>query len=315
MKLVSFSSHTLNYPRLGIVRGTAVIDVKLAGQALGLVVPDQMLDLLDNYAQSGPSLQVILAAAGDLDFSQVAIFNEPGIVHDLSAVALDAPIPHPRKNIACMAVNYRDHAQETAAIRNRSAEAAVAPILFTKAPTTINSPYGSIVIDPRVSTEIDWEVELGVIIGKAGKNIRAEDALEHVFGYTVLNDITARDLQARHKQFFKGKSLDGYCPMGPWIVTADEIVDPHNLVLQLRINGQLKQDGNTAQMIFSIPQIIETLSFGMTLEAGDIIATGTPGGVGFSRNPPEFLQPGDILESEIVGIGMMRNPIIGIISR
>ena len=309
MKLVSFS--TGNHPRLGLVRGSEVIDVQLAGQALGLTIADQMLDLLDNYAQSGPHLQAILSAAGDLDFSQVPAFAKSAIVHILSDVTLAAPIPRPRKNIMCMAVNYSEHAKETAAIRNRSAEAPVAPVLFTKAPTTVNSPYGPIVVDPQVSTEIDWEVELAVIIGTAGKNIHAEDALKHVFGYTVLNDVTARDLQSRHKQFFKGKSLDGYCPMGPWIVTADEVANPHNLPIRLRVNGELKQDGNTAQMIFSIPQIIATLSLGMTLEPGDIIATGTPSGVGFSRNPPEFLRPGDILESDIVGIGVIRNPIVG----
>ena len=168
-------------------------------------------------------------------------------------------------------------------------------------------------IDPAVSEEIDWEVELGVILGKGGKNIREEDAYAHVFGYCVLNDVTARDLQDRHRQYFRGKSLDGYCPMGPWIVTADEIADPQNLNLRLLVNGVSKQESNTSMMIFSIPKIIAVLSNGMTLEPGDIIATGTPSGVGFARNPPEFLKPGDVVEAEVQDIGTLRNPVVSAI--
>jgi 2-keto-4-pentenoate hydratase/2-oxohepta-3-ene-1,7-dioic acid hydratase in catechol pathway len=152
-------------------------------------------------------------------------------------------------------------------------------------------------------------VELGVIIGTGGKTISGKKALKHVFGYTIINDLSARDLQFRHKQFFLGKSLDGTCPMGPWIVTADEIPDPQNLKLRCRVNGVLKQDSNTRHMIFDIPAIIETLSLGMTLEPGDIISTGTPSGVGFARTPPEFLKPGDTLECEIEGIGVLRNRV------
>ena len=165
-------------------------------------------------------------------------------------------------------------------------------------------------IDPAVSVEVDWEAELAVIIGKTGKNVREEEAMNYVFGYTVLNDITARDLQRQHKQYFKGKSIDGYCPMGPWIVTADEVADPQRLPIRLRVNGVVKQEANTSMMIFSIRQIIAILSRGMTLEPGDIIATGTPSGVGFARNPPEFLKAGDIMETEVEGIGTMRNKVI-----
>jgi len=166
------------------------------------------------------------------------------------------------------------------------------------------------VIDPTVSDKIDWEAELAVIIGKTGKNIPEEEALSYVFGYTVLNDVTARDLQDKFKQFFKGKSLDGYCPLGPWIVTADEIPDPQQLSLRLRVNGVLKQEGHTSDMIYSVKTIISILSQGMTLEPGDIIATGTPSGVGFARNPPEFLKAGDVVETEIDGIGGLRNEVI-----
>jgi 2-keto-4-pentenoate hydratase/2-oxohepta-3-ene-1,7-dioic acid hydratase in catechol pathway len=312
MRLVSFATRALPNPHLGLVRDDEVVDVDLAGRALQVPVPDQMQDLIDGYETYRASLQTILAKAEGRHFSNVLTYREAGAVHALKDVTLAAPIPRPRKNIFCMAVNYSEHAKETALARGRSAEAPTQPVLFTKAPTSVNAPYGEIIIDPGVSSEIDWEVELGVIIGKGGKNIREEDALAHIFGYTVVNDVTARDLQSRHKQYFKGKSLDGSCPMGPWIVTADEIANPHALPLRLRVNGVIKQDGNSSQMIFSIPQIIAVLSLGMTLEPGDIIATGTPSGVGFSRNPPEFLRPGDVMEAEVEGIGVLRNPIVGI---
>ncbi|MFL5589125.1 MAG: fumarylacetoacetate hydrolase family protein, partial [Ktedonobacteraceae bacterium] len=231
-------------------------------------------------------------------------------VHDVSEVQLAAPIPRTRKNIVCLGLNYADHARESDEASGRSTTTLEAPIFFTKAPTTVNGPYGDVVIDPTVSEQVDWEAELAVIIGKKGKNIREEDALEYVFGYTVLNDVTARDLQSRHKQFFKGKSIDGYCPMGPWIITADEIADPQQLPIRLRVNGVTKQDSNTGMMIYSVRQIIAILSRGLTLEPGDIIATGTPSGVGFARKPPEFLKAGDIMETEIEGIGTMRNTVV-----
>jgi 2-keto-4-pentenoate hydratase/2-oxohepta-3-ene-1,7-dioic acid hydratase in catechol pathway len=310
MRFVSFSTSELPTPHLGIVRDNEVVDVDLAGQALKLSVPDQMLDLITHYEQYSPALQAILDKAAKRRFTEVRTFAEIGAAHTLDEVQLAAPIPQPRKNVLCLAVNYSEHARETAHLRGQSGDAPEIPIFFTKATTTINSPYGEIVIDPAVSSEIDWEVELAVIIGKRGKNIRAEDALSYVFGYTVLNDITARDLQMRHKQFFKGKSLDGSCPMGPWIVTADEIADPQNLALRLRVNGETKQDSNTSMMIFSISQCIAVLSAGMTLEPGDIIATGTPSGVGFSRNPPQFLKPGDVVEAEVEHIGLIKNTVV-----
>ncbi len=310
MKLVSFSTSNLPRPHLGIVRDDEVVDVDLAGRALKITAPDQMIDLINNYEQSKQALQVILSKAAERRFSEVKTFTDIGAAHTLSEIHLAAPIPRPHKNVVCLAVNYRSHAQETAQLRIHKGVAPEISIFFTKAPTAINSPYGEIVIDPSVSTEMDWEVELGVIIGKSGKNIREEDVMDHIFGYTVINDITARDLQASHKQFFKGKSLDGSCPMGPWIVTADEIADPHNLALSLRVNGETKQSANTSQMIFSISRALAILSAGMTLEPGDIIATGTPSGVGFSRVPPQFLKPGDVVEAEVQGIGVIRNPVV-----
>jgi len=310
MKLASFSTTAIPKIRIGIVKNNEIIDVDLAARALNIIPHDQMLDLLDHYEQGMHELRTILDKAAGRRFSDVKTFTEIGAVHDLSDVQLAAPIPRPRKNIMCLGWNYAEHAKETALIRGHEAKTPEYPVIFTKAPTTVNSPYGNIIIDPTVSEEIDWEVELAVIIGKEGKNISEENALSHVFGYTVLNDVSARDLQSRHKQFFKGKSIDGYCPMGPWIVSADEIEDPQQLIVRLRVNGITKQEGNTSMMIFPIRTIIAILSKGMTLEPGDIIATGTPSGVGFARNPPEFLKAGDVMETEVEGIGVLRNVVV-----
>jgi 2-keto-4-pentenoate hydratase/2-oxohepta-3-ene-1,7-dioic acid hydratase in catechol pathway len=312
MKLASFSTVDIPKARLGIVQNNEIVDVDLAARALDMHPYEQMLDVIEQYEQATPTLHSILDKATRRRFSEVRTFSEIGAVHELSDVQLVAPIPQPRKNVVCLGLNYAEHAKESAQARGRETTLLEDPLFFTKATTTINGPYGNIVIDPSVSVEIDWEAELAVIIGKAGKNIREEDVLSHVFGYTVLNDVSARDLQSRHKQFFKGKSLDGYCPMGPWIVTADEIADPQQLALKLRVNGVTKQDGNTNMMIFPVRTIIAVLSQGMTLEPGDIIATGTPSGVGFARKPPEFLKPGDVMETEIEGIGTIRNAVVNV---
>ncbi len=312
MKLATFSTPAISKPGLGLVQNDEIVDVDLAARALNLIPPDSMLELLDHPQQGMYDLHEILNKAEGRRFSEVKTFSEIGAVHKLADVQLVAPIPRPRKNIMCLGWNYAEHEKETAALRGRVSSIPEHPVLFTKAPTTVNAPYGNIVVDPAVSVQIDWEVELGVIIGKTGKNIREEDALSYVFGYTVINDVTARDLQSQHKQFFKGKSIDGYCPMGPWIVTADEIADPQQLDLRLRVNGVTKQEASTNTMIFSVRQIIAVLSLGMTLEPGDVIATGTPSGVGFARNPPEFLKPGDVVEAEVEKIGMLRNAVVGV---
>lgn len=227
----------------------------------------------------------------------------------LADVELLAPIPQPVRNIMCLGKNYAEHAQESHAAWGDKHELPEFPIIFNKATTSINSPYGDIPYDTAVSSAIDYEAELAVIIGRTGKNISAADALDYVFGYTVINDVSARDLQRQHKQFFKGKSLDGSAPLGPWIVTAVAIPDPHNLQVTCKVNGVEKQNGNTNQMIFDIPETIRQLSLGMTLLPGDIIATGTPSGVGFARTPPEFLVPGDVVECSVEHIGTIRNKI------
>ncbi|PID48851.1 MAG: 5-carboxymethyl-2-hydroxymuconate isomerase [Proteobacteria bacterium] len=225
------------------------------------------------------------------------------------AVTLLAPIPRPRKNIMCLGLNYLEHAEETAEHVGRSAKKPQYPIVFTKATSSVTAHEADIPFDPETCSQLDWEAELGIIIGKGGHKISEENALQHIFGYTVINDLSARDLQHHHKQFFLGKSLDGACPIGPHIVTADDIPEPHALNIACRVNGISKQASNTRMMLFNIAEIIATLSRSMTLESGDIIATGTPSGVGFVRQPPEFLHPGDVVECEIEKIGVLRNRI------
>ncbi|WP_223427661.1 fumarylacetoacetate hydrolase family protein [Tateyamaria pelophila] len=223
---------------------------------------------------------------------------------------LMAPIPVPRKNVFCVGRNYAEHIAEGDRAQKQKVGVTEYPVFFTKPPTSIVAPDGDVLIFPSVSESIDYEVELAVIIGKAGRNIAKADAFDHVFGYTILNDITARDIQRRHGgQYFKGKGLDGSCPLGPVIVTADAISDPHALSIGLTVNGEQRQDGKTSDMIFDIPTLIASLSEGLTLEPGDIIATGTPSGVGYAMEPPKFLKDGDTVICEVSEIGTLRNTV------
>jgi 2-keto-4-pentenoate hydratase/2-oxohepta-3-ene-1,7-dioic acid hydratase in catechol pathway len=273
-------------PQLGVLRGEAVVPVP--GLDMLALIEARQAGLSQAGAASGAALPV-------------------------SALRLLAPIPTPRRNVFCVGLNYLAHAQEGADARGVPLKLPERPLFFTKATLAVTGPYDDIPFDDNVSVQIDWEVELGVVIGRAGKNIPSGEALDYVFGYTVLNDVSARDLQNGHGgQFFKGKSLDGTCPMGPVIVTADEVADPHNLPVRCRVNNVLKQDSTTAEFIFNIPTVIEWLSKGMTLLPGDVIATGTPAGVGFARNPPEFLKPGDVVECEVEGLGVIRNHVVAV---
>lgn len=229
----------------------------------------------------------------------------------MEGLRLLAPIGEPRRNILCLGMNYAEHAAESLRAKNQPVVMPTVPVIFTKATTAVTGPYSDLHLDFGLTTQYDWEVELAVVIGKRGKNIQSADALDHVFGYTIINDVSARDIQNSHGgQFFRGKSLDDTCPMGPWIVTADEIPDPHALTLRCSVNGVLKQDSTTADFIFNIPAMIEWLSKGMTLLPGDIISTGTPSGVGFARTPAEFLHAGDIVTCEIGGIGRIENRVL-----
>ncbi len=289
------------------------VDMRLAtcahgGEAVLGVVTGERVKLLP-AADGWPATMVEWITAGRVPSERFREDADRVPVTPREQIDFLAPIPRPRKNLVCLGKNYAAHARELSSAKVGVDRLPRHPLVFTKAPTTVNGPYATIPFDPAVSREIDWEVELGVVIGREGKNISRETALAHVFGYTVLNDISARDIQYRHKQFFLGKSLDGACPMGPWIVTADEIPDPQNLDLRCWVNGELKQEGNTSEQLFSVAETISILSRGHTLEPGDIIATGTPSGVGFARKPPEFLRPGDAVECEIEGIGRLRNVV------
>ena len=265
-------------------------------------------DELVEIDEPGDMLSLIEAGDAGVAAARSALSSSRGKARRLDSVELLSPIPLPRGNVIAIGRNYQKHAAETAAAEGREPSP---PTVFSKAITSLTEPMADIAIDPAVSDNIDWEVELGVIIGRKGANINRSEARRHVFGYTVFNDVSARDIQnGWGGQYFKGKSLDRSSPMGPWIVTADEIADPQNLRLQLHVNGVMKQDGNTRDMIYSVDAVIEWVSIGLTLLPGAIIATGTPDGVGFARTPPEFLKPGDVMETEVEGIGKLRNRIV-----
>jgi 2-keto-4-pentenoate hydratase/2-oxohepta-3-ene-1,7-dioic acid hydratase in catechol pathway len=223
----------------------------------------------------------------------------------LESVQLLAPIPRPAKNIFCVGKNYAAHAAEMGG-REAIPEHLV---VFSKAPTAVTHPGAVVSCQSHVTRQMDYEGELAVVIGKRARSVTEEEAMDVVFGYTLINDLTARDLQARHQQWLIGKSLDGFCPMGPYLVTKEEVPTPERLKIVTRVNGEVRQSANTEQMIFTIPKIIATLSAGITLEPGDIIATGTPAGVGHAMNPPSYLQPGDLVEVEVEGLGVLKTMI------
>ena len=231
----------------------------------------------------------------------------------LADVKVLAPIDQPRRNIFCVGKNYHEHAAEfqnsgfDSSAKNGE-HAPEAPVLFTKPASTIIGPGDKIPRHTSVTSQLDYEAELGVVIGKAGRNISKANAMDYVFGYTVINDFTARDLQKLHRQWFLGKSLDGFCPMGPYLVTADE-VDGQNIDVKCWVNGDLRQNSNTSNLIFDIPTLIETLSAGIELQPGDVIATGTPAGVGIGFTPPRFLQKGDVVRIEIENVGVLENEV------
>lgn len=228
----------------------------------------------------------------------------------MSAVTLLAPIPRPRQDVICLGINYKSHAEEAARYSSEAfTKECPIPIYFSKRVTEAVAPEGDIESHPGLVERLDYETELAVIIGKTAKNVKAEDAADYIFGYTVLNDVSARVLQTAHKQRYFGKSLDGFTPMGPCIVTADEIAFPPALHITARVNGELRQDSTTDLLITSIADIIEELSSGMTLLPGTIISTGTPSGVGMGFDPPKFLKPGDVVECTIDDIGTLRNTV------
>jgi 2-keto-4-pentenoate hydratase/2-oxohepta-3-ene-1,7-dioic acid hydratase in catechol pathway len=301
MKYATFSLPNDSAPRLGVVDADRLFDVTklVAGKWPG-PAPSSLLELI----QAGPDAWRRLA-----DVVKGELSRSVDGSHRLDTVRLHAPIPRPAKNVFCMGINYVSHMEEGARARGREAKIPEYPVFFTKAPTAVNGPYDPIPWHRSVTNELDHEVEMGAIIGLGGIYIPREKALDHVFGYTAINDISAREVQKNHFQWFKGKSLDGSCPMGPWVVTADEFGDPQNKQLTLRVDGEVRQSSNTKYMIFPVNAIIESLSKGITLEPGDIIATGTPEGVGLGRTPPLYLKDGELVETFVEGVGTMRNRV------
>jgi 2-keto-4-pentenoate hydratase/2-oxohepta-3-ene-1,7-dioic acid hydratase in catechol pathway len=279
---------------LGIVLGERIVNLAAAARSLGL--PDVHDDMRGFIAQGAVAMQTASASA-----EKLAGDASKGLL--LSSVRLRAPILRPERNVVCVGLNYADHIAETQAVAPKF------PVFFTKPPSCVIGPGDEIPWHGHVSTAIDWEAELAVVIGRQGCDIDEASAIEYVFGYTVANDVTARDLQGRHGQWYKGKGLDGFCPLGPVVVTAEEIRDAHRLEISLRVNGVEKQHSNTSHLIFRLPRLITEWSAGMTLYPGDILLTGTPSGVGIGRKPPEFLKPGDVVEAEVAEIGVLRNVV------
>ena len=276
---------------------------------IGLIREDRVVDLGD---LAGDMVSLIEAGAPALAQARRAAESPTRDSLALADVKLLAPL-QPRGNVLAIGLNYRKHAEESA--RNRGGEVGP-PTVFTKATTSLIGPTDDIVADDSISPKLDWEVELGVVIGLAGSNIPRGNAFDHVFGYTVINDVSARDLQhSWGGQWFKGKSLDRTSPVGPCIVTLDELGDPQSLRISLRLNGVSKQEGWTGDMIHPVDRLIEWLAVGMTLQTGALIATGTPEGVGNARTPPEYLRPGDLMETEIEGIGTLTNRVVAPPSR
>ena len=282
MRFVLFTTPSSSEPRPGIIQGETIR-------------PLEGVASLDAFLALDPAARTAAQAR----------LGEPV---GLAGTKLHAPL-HPHKNVFCVGRNYLAHAEEGARAAGTKLELPEVPTFFSKAPTAIADPDATLHLSSTVSQKYDWEAELAVVIGTRCKDVPEDRALDVVFGYTCLNDVSARDLQRATTQWFKGKTLDDTCPLGPWIVTADEIGDPQKLDVSLRLNGETKQHANTAVMIFSVARCIAELSKGTTLEPGDIIATGTPEGVGFARNPPEFLKDGDVMEVEIQKIGVLRSPV------
>lgn len=279
--------------------GKEIVDLKETESYLfqDSIIPDAMLEAI----QLGTTF-----VSRTEDLMKKVQEGAKAATYPIGAVAFKAPIPRPAKNIFCIGKNYADHAIELGS----AADIPKHPIVFSKVPTTVVGHRDGVLSHKQVTEKLDYEGELAVIIGKKGKGIAPEDAMNYVFGYTIINDVTARDLQNRHIQYLLGKSLDTTCPMGPYLVYADEVANPHHLNITTKVNGEVRQSANTKQFIFDIPTIIATISQGITLEPGDIIATGTPAGVGHGMKPPCYLKAGDEIEITIEGIGTLMNRIV-----
>jgi len=299
MKLVTFT-HKNSDPKLGIFNNDTVLDLEAFGHKHNEEFPTTMLELIDKGLEEVSRIAEIVKTSSE---NAIASASLP-----LNEIQLLAPIPKPRKNIIGIGLNYTEHVAESARTLDTSKELPQQPVIFSKPPTAVIGTGEAILHNTKLTQQLDWEVELAVIISKKGKYVAKENAMDYVFGYTVINDISARDCR-RAGQWIVSKGQDTFAPMGPILVTKDEIENPHNLNLSLTVNGVEKQNSNTKYMLFNIPDLIEDLSTVFTLEAGDIIATGTPAGVGAGRNPQEWMWDGDVVEATVEGIGTLVNTI------
>jgi 2-keto-4-pentenoate hydratase/2-oxohepta-3-ene-1,7-dioic acid hydratase in catechol pathway len=303
MRLVTYRATIESEARLGVIDGDLVVDVEKIGAKAGLSLPASMLDFID----LGPS--AILSLRDTLKEFSGRFPARTGV--PLVNVKLLAPIPRPRKNIFGIGLNYVEHVEESSRTLDTAKDLPKQPVIFSKPPTSVIGPDEAIAHNRKITQQLDWEVELAVVMGRVARRVSEADALSYVFGYSVMVDISARD-NRRAGQWIYSKGQDTFAPFGPCIVTADEIADPHALDLWLTVNGEIKQKSNTRHMIFKIPVLIADISAAITLEPGDIIATGTPEGVGAGRTPQEWLWPGDVIEAGVETIGRIRHPVVAV---
>lgn len=301
MRLVTYRANVESEARLGAIVNSEIVDLNRLGASKAVPLPSTMLEFID-MGRRGVAIAQDLIAGCDGKFPSGTSFPAGNAI-------LLAPIPRPRKNIFGIGLNFTEHVAESAESLDTSPELPREPVIFSKPPTTVIGPNQPIVHNAKITQQLDWEIELGVIIGSTAKGVSREQALDHVFGYTVIIDMSARDCR-RAGQWIYSKGQDTFAPMGPCIVTADEIPDPQTLDLNLTVNGVEKQNSNTAYMLFKVDELIADISAGITLEPGDIIATGTPAGVGAGRNPQEWVWPGDIIVGTVEKIGTLRHPVV-----
>ncbi len=299
MKLLTYITADTE-PRLGFIHNNQVIDMEDFGEISNFPLPNDMLELIDL------GVEIIQEITEMVNETPENFFEE--ISYNMDEVTILAPIEKPRKNIIGIGLNYTEHVAESARTLDTTGKLPQKPIIFSKPPTTVTATNTNIIKNTKLTSQLDWEVELAVVIGKKGKYVANADAMDYVFGYTVINDISARDCR-REGQWIVSKGQDTFAPMGPILVTKDEIENPHNLNLSLKVNGVEKQNSNTKFLLFNINDLIEDLSIVFTLEPGDIIATGTPAGVGAGRNPQEWLSNGYIVEATVEGIGTIVNTV------
>jgi 2-keto-4-pentenoate hydratase/2-oxohepta-3-ene-1,7-dioic acid hydratase in catechol pathway len=299
MKLLTYKTQDTE-PRLGFIHNNQVIDMQDFGDISNFPLPNDMLELIDMGFEIIAEITEMIAETPENFFEEIA--------YEMNEVMVLAPIEKPRKNIIGIGLNYTEHVAESARTLDTTGKLPTKPIIFSKPPTSVTATNTEIIKNTKLTSQLDWECELAVIISKKGKYVSKSEALDYVFGYTVINDISARDCR-REGQWIVSKGQDTFAPMGPVIVTKDEIENPHNLNLSLKVNGVEKQNSNTKFMLFNINDLIEDLSTVFTLEAGDIIATGTPAGVGAGRDPQEWMYDGDVVEATVEGIGTIVNTI------